>query len=511
MNPRTESLAILIVDGDQRDRTDLKGRLQAAPGWSPTIGEAEDSAAALAALKERSFDLVFLARRLPDGESLPLLDRIRQLHPKSALIATCAEPDTAWAVTAMKKGALDCLVRGDLPRTDFGPILSRLVETRNLVNQNMELRQVNQMKNEFIANVSHELRTPLTVIIGYARSLQDGTLGDLSASQRKAADSIVGRSEELLATLNHILRAREAMAGRQLATLKPTDLRELWKACAAKAAKDLERKRLRLELVLPQTPVWVMADAAAFAEVCANLFSNAMKFSPEDGLIQLAVGASKDRAWMMLQDQGPGIPPELLPRIFEDFSTAATQGPTRLHPGLGLGLAISRQTVELHGGSIWLESPEPGQGCTAHVSLPLTRPETPEAVVAQAAPLEKKRVLVVEDNPDLIEIVRLFVSAISDNLELATAHSGFEALESIQNQAPHLIIMDIMMPGMSGLELLERLRRVPESSRIPVLVLTGYVDAAERARAAGAQEVIIKPFDRKTFVAKVLQLLQKTA
>jgi signal transduction histidine kinase len=510
MNPQAESLAVLIVDGDERDREDLQGRLQAAPNWSLSIGQAGGFEAALAALNERSFDLVFLARRLPDGESLPLLGRIRQLHPKSAIIVTCAEPDAAWAITAMKKGALDCLARGDLPRTDFGPILSRLVEARNLVNQNMELRQVNQMKNEFIANVSHELRTPLTVILGYARSLQDGTLGGLTAEQSKAADSIVGRSEELLATLNHILRAREALAGRQLATLKPTDLRELWWDCARRAARDLERKRLRLELALPQSPVWVMADAAAFAEVCANLFSNAMKFSPEGGLIRLAVGAANGRAWMMLKDQGPGIPPELLPRIFEDFSTAATQGPTRQRGGLGLGLAISRRTVELHGGSIWLESPEPGQGCTAHVSLPLAKPETPETVVARAAAAGKKRVLVVEDNLDLIDIIRLFVSAISDNLELATANSGFEALESIQNQLPQLIIMDIMMPGMSGLELLDRLRRVPEASRIPVLVLTGYVDAAQRARKAGAQEVIIKPFDRKTFVSKVVQLLQTT-
>ena len=511
MSLAPESLSILIVESDEKDREDLKGRLLAAPGWSLTIGEARDTGAALEALKKGSIDLVFLARRLPDGESQPLLDRIRQLHPKSAVIVTCAQADAAWAVSAMKKGALDCLPRADLPRIDFGPILGRLMETRNLVNQNMELRQVNQMKNEFIANVSHELRTPLTVVIGYARSLQDGTLGNLASEQRKAVDSIVGRSEELLTTLNHILRAREVNAGRQLATLKPTDLRELWRSCAEKAAKDLEKKPLRLETVLPQSPVWVMADAAAFADVCTNLLSNAVKFSPEGGTVQLAVGASSDRAWAMLRDQGPGIPPEILPRIFEDFSTASTSGPTRQRGGLGLGLALSRQIVELHGGTIWLEAPEPGAGCTAHVSLPLARPEAPEAVVAQAVPVEKKRVLIVEDNPDLIEIIRLFVSAISDNLELATAHSGFEALESVQNQVPHLIIMDVMMPGMSGLELLDRLRRVPESSRIPVMVLTGYVDAAERARAAGAQEVIVKPFDRKVFVAKVMQLLQKPA
>ena len=186
MNPQAEALAILIVDGDAQGRGELQSRLQAAPGWSLTIDQAKDFAAALLTFKERSFDLVFLARRLPNGESLSLLDRVRQLHPKSAIIVTCAEPDTAWAVAAMKKGALDCLVRGDLPRIDFGPILGRLVETRNLINQNMELRQVNQMKNEFIANVSHELRAPLTVVLGYARSLQDGTLGDLTAEQKKA-------------------------------------------------------------------------------------------------------------------------------------------------------------------------------------------------------------------------------------------------------------------------------------------------------------------------------------
>ena len=337
MSLAPESLSILIVESDEKDREDLKGRLLAAPGWSLTIGEARDTGAALEALKKGSIDLVFLARRLPDGESQPLLDRIRQLHPKSAVIVTCAQADAAWAVSAMKKGALDCLPRADLPRIDFGPILGRLVETRNLVNQNMELRQVNQMKNEFIANVSHELRTPLTVVIGYARSLQDGTLGDLTSEQRKAVDSIVGRSEELLATLNHILRAREVNAGRQLATLKPTDLRELWRSCTEKAAKDLERKRLRLETALPQSPVWVMADAAAFADVCTNLLSNAVKFSPEGGTVQLAVGASSDRAWAMLRDQGPGIPPEILPRIFEDFSTASTSGPTRQRGGLGLG------------------------------------------------------------------------------------------------------------------------------------------------------------------------------
>ena len=474
-----------------------------------TFGQAADGETAMLLLKKRFFDLVFLACGSPGEDGLRLLDRIRQLHAKTAVIVMCAENDAQMAVSAMKKGALDCLSADDLPRTDFGPILRRLVETHNLITQNMELRQVNEMKNEFIANVSHELRAPLTVIMGYARSLQDGTLGSLSDVQRKAIDAIISRSEDLLGTLNHILRVREAVEGRKLAALKPTDLRELWRAGAEKANIELGRLKLRLEPSYPAAPVWIMADSASLGEVCDNLISNAIKFSPPGGLIKLAMGIADGRAWVRLQDQGAGIPPELLPRLFEDFSTASTQGPTRERPGLGLGLAICRQTVEAHGGSIWLESAGPGQGCTAHVSLPLTQADHAETLVKQPAGLAKKRVLIVEDNPDIIDIIRLFVSGISANLELSTAHSGFEALDHIKNQVPHLIIMDVMMPGMSGVELLERLRRLPETDRIPVLVLTGYSEAARLAQQAGAQEVLLKPFDRKVFVSKVVSLLQQ--
>ena len=251
-----------------------------------------------------------------------------------------------------------------------------------------------------------------------------------------------------------------------------------------------------------------MADSAALADVCNNLLSNAIKFSPPGSVIRLRVSVAAGQAQAALQDQGEGIPPELLPRIFEDFSTASTQGPTRARPGLGLGLALSKQVVELHSGAIWLESPGPGQGCTANLTLPLTEPDRPVAVVERTAGLDKKRVLVVEDNPDLIDIIALFISGISANLELATARSGFEALESIKNQVPHLIIMDVMMPGMNGIELLNRLRRLPATDRIPVMVLTGYSEATRLARDAGAQEVLLKPFDRKVFVSKVLQLLQ---
>ena len=514
----SDTLSVLTVGGDAPLLQAVKARLQATRGWSFRFADAPDELEALRALQEQVFDLVFLPCRPSDPNSvqgLKLLEQIRQLHPKSAAILLTAEAEPQLTVTAMKMGAMDILAQEDLPDCDFAPILHRLVEKRNLLNQNMELGQVNQMKSLFISNVSRELRTPLTVIMGYARVLQDGTLGGMTAGQLKAVASIADRSEDLLEMINRILRVHEASEARQTAGFKSADLREICRLSAekAKVSKGLHAKRLRLECALPAAPVPVMADAAALGEVFDILLSNAVKFSPERGFVRVSMGAADGRAWATVVDQGAGIAPELLPRIFEDFSAAASaplQGSARLRPGLGLGLSLAKQTMVLHSGNIWLESPGADQGCTAHISLPLaqeaaasaTKPEAP------AAPPEgKKLILVVEDNPDIIDIVRLFVAGLGAGMELMTARSGFEALDVLARQLPHLIILDIMMPGMNGLELMKRLKDIPATAGIPILVLTGYADAAHRAEALGCNGVLLKPFDHAVFAKKILELL----
>jgi two-component system CheB/CheR fusion protein len=196
-----------------------------------------------------------------------------------------------------------------------------------------------------------------------------------------------------------------------------------------------------------------------------------------------------------------------MPHVFERFF-AANQGPTREYPGLGLGLPLSKEVVEQHGGRIWLESQGAGTGTTAHLELPICAADAAPTVVEGAETLRKKRVLIVEDNPDLVEVLMLFLATVSRNLSIATARSGFEALEKIKDETPNLVILDVMMPGMDGFEVLARLRRLPDAERVPVMVLTGYSDAVERARDAGAQEVLLKPFEKNVFVKKVLQLLQ---
>ena len=505
--PAESPFSILVVDDEADNRTILKSQLEKVAHAALTVDTAADGDEALKKLRDGLFDLVFLDYRLPPTDGLDILDKIRQHHPKTAVVMTTAAGSEQIAVSAMKKGAMDYLSHKDLRAADLGQLLRRVIEIRNLVNQNMELRQVNQMKNEFIANVSHELRTPLTVVIGYANTLHDGSLGPMTEPQQKALTAIVERAEGLLLTLNNILRIREVHEGRKPLLLKPVDLRALVEAQLARAAKEIRRKKLVVTTALGASPVWVLAEEEKLGDVVDNLLSNATKFSPSDGALHVALACAAGKASLSISDQGPGVPPELMPHVFERFF-AANQGPTREYPGLGLGLPLSKEVVEQHGGRVWLESKGAGSGTTSHMELLICAVDAPPAVVEGAETMRKKRVLIVEDNPDLVEVLMLFLATVSRNLSIATARSGFEALEKIKDETPNLVILDVMMPGMDGFEVLARLRRLPDAERVPVMVLTGYSDAVERARDAGAQEVLLKPFEKNVFVKKVLQLLQ---
>jgi signal transduction histidine kinase len=506
--PNTTEIAfsVLVVDDEQDARTILRGELEKVPGVSLKVSTAADGDEALDKLKGTPFDLVFLDYLLPPTNGLDILEKIRQHHPKTAVVMTTAAGNEQVAVAAMKKGAMDYITQKDLRQTDLGQLLRRVIEIRDLVNQNMELRQVNQMKNEFIANVSHELRTPLTVVIGYANTMKDGSLGPLTDGQQKALGSIIDRAEGLMITLNNILRIRDVNEGRKQLMLKPVDLGQLVAAQVERAGREIRRRKLKLTAEYPKQEVWVMADEDKLGDVIDNLLSNACKFSPPEGALKVIVTVEKDQARLSITDAGPGVPPEVLPHIFDTFS-AANQGPTREYPGLGLGLPLSKQIIEVIGGRIWVESAGAGSGTTARLELPVSEKDAAPTVVDGSETVHKKRILIVEDNPDLVEVLMLFLASVSRNLQIATAHSGFEALERIEEELPSLVILDVMMPGMDGFEVLARLKRLPPEKRPPVMVLTGYSDALARAKEAGAQEVMLKPFEKKAFVTKVLQLL----
>ena len=396
--------------------------------------EAVSADEALHKFRESTFTLALLCYPLPGVEGLDLLDRIRQLHPKTAVVLLTEAGNERAVVPAIRKGALDFIPASELPRTDLGDLLRRANQASYLAEHSLDLRQLHEMKNELIANVSHELRTPLSVVIGYAEMLRGRSLGPLTDAQAKAIESIIARSEDLLRTLNRILDVRASVERRQPLILKATELRALLSEFVRRPSRELGRKEMSLSLILPEGEVWVRTDHEKLFEVLENLLSNAAKFGPAKSAVQVALSVKSGEALVSIADSGPGVPERMLPRIFEHFS-AAGHGTTREHPGLGLGLPLAKQIVDQHAGRIWLDS-KAGAGCTATFSLPLASSDSPDIAIVLSARYGKKRILIVEDNPDSIEVMQLFLSGLSHNLELSAATSGIEALESLKNRKP---------------------------------------------------------------------------
>ena len=499
-------LNVLIIDPAEENRAILREMLTDIPEWDVYTASSADGIHGLDMMAKVGFDLVFLSWQTPGKKGIETLEQIVQRYPRTTVLMITPPGDEEIAVDALGKGALDFIGERDLPQINMRHLLKRVMAKRSLHQRFDQLRKLNLLKDDFIANVSHELRTPLTVMLGYTRTLLEAKLGPVTDQQKQALQSMEERGNYLLGTINRLLEVKASSEGTDRLLLEPVDLRTLVQTAETRIMGLAARKDLHVATDLPAGEVWVRADEERFQEVLDNVFSNAVKFSPRKGRVAVSLTTEGTDALLTIADEGPGVAEDKLPHIFEEFSRAS-QGMTREYPGLGLGLALSQQLVELHGGRIWLKSVTKDGGTAACVRLPLCEPDSPEIAIEQPSRLAKKRILIVEDNPDIVDLIRIFLQNFSPNLLLGTAHNGFEALDYLTHNHPHLMILDIMMPGMNGFEVLERLKRLPGRQNIPVLVLTGYQDAAQKAQALGAQAVLSKPFDKNVFIRHVLRLL----
>ncbi|HVA67363.1 MAG TPA: response regulator [Elusimicrobiota bacterium] len=360
-------------------------------------------------------------------------------------------------------------------------------------------------KKEFLASVSHEMRTPLSVIMGYVQILKEETLGPLTAEQKKSLDTIYGRAEDLLRVMTHLLAARELQEGKKNIKLEALDLRAFLAERLARPIREKTRKGMTLEQRLGAEEIWVKADAQKLGEVIDNLVLNAVKFGPEKSAVRVALSSDGREARVSVQDSGPGLSDEEKRRLFEPFS-ATERGLAREHGGLGLSLFLCREILEQHGGSIFAGRPEgAASGCLAQFALPLSAKPAAKGSVGTAAP----RVLVVEDDMDFLQLMVIFLSRLGDNIEVTAAETGGAALAEIAKRAPDLIILDLMLPGMDGISILERLKKDRKTAGVPVLIVSGYEAGAQKAGRAGAEDVLIKPFEEAVFAAKISALLSK--
>jgi CheY-like chemotaxis protein/nitrogen-specific signal transduction histidine kinase len=365
-----------------------------------------------------------------------------------------------------------------------------------------------RLKDEFLATLSHELRTPLNAILGWVHLLEGGSL---PADQARRAIDVIGRNARLQAQLvEDVLDVSRIIVGKLEIERMPLAVPQLVDTVVAGLAPALTAKRIHLEQWIDATIVPVEGDRRRLHQVLSNVLSNAVKFTPEGGSIQLTCTMREGWLEIRVRDSGVGIAPAVLPYVFDRFRQADS-GSTRRHGGLGLGLAITRHLVEQHGGDIRVESDGPGCGTTITIRLPAAStqwgPTTHPVGVPEAEDAERLDgvgVLVVDDEPDSREVVARLLE--QRGAAVRQCNSALAALRVLAAEGVDVLVADIAMPDVDGYELIRRVRA--SGNRVPAIAVTAIARPSdrERALASGYTAYCAKPVDGASLTRVVRQV-----
>jgi signal transduction histidine kinase/CheY-like chemotaxis protein len=360
-------------------------------------------------------------------------------------------------------------------------------------------REVDRMKNEFLSVVSHELRTPLTSIRGSLGLIASGALVELTPQAQRMVSIAVESSDRLTRLINDILDIERIQSGKLPMSLVPQEAAELLEATATEMSAFAATAGVRL--VVEPGPGKVLADADRVVQTLTNLVGNAIKFSPEGGVVRLEAVASGDTVTFGVHDNGRGIPEEKLLSVFEPFEQVDSSD-ARQKGGTGLGLAISRGIVERHGGRIWAES-TPGQGTSVRFYLPRVQEIDPaDGAAAPDAPV----VLVCDDDP---ATVTTFSAMLTEHgYRPIGATSGREALERARVSRPAAVLLDMVMPGTSGAQVLAELKASERTRQIPVVVVSGQTPTGDPAVIESAEEWLSKPVTEPRLITAVASAIE---
>ena len=373
--------------------------------------------------------------------------------------------------------------------------------------------KASQAKDEFVAILSHELRTPLMAILGWVRVLKK-----LPSTQTESVlnegvhilEHNAGNVARLIEDCLDIARITE----RKIHLRKEhVDLNQLLRTAVEASRKTVQNKELHFLLHLSPGSLWVSGDRTRLEQVVSNLLSNALRYTGDGGTVTIESVAKNNEAEVSVQDTGIGIAPEMLEQIFQPFRQG-TQHWLASESGLGLGLAIARQIVQIHGGRISAESQGSGTGSTFRFQLPLTNEyaAVPEAIAfaAQIEPVQNlQKILLIEDSVDILNLMRIELGELG--YDVLTAKDALTGLELAYRQHPRVIVSDIKMPGMDGYEFIRQLRKTPELRSIPTIALTGFgmKRDIERALEAGYDAHVCKPVEVEHLSILIKKMLSK--
>lgn len=374
-----------------------------------------------------------------------------------------------------------------------------------------EAERQSRMKDEFLATLSHELRTPLNAVLGWAQVLQAG--GTFEPEEVAQAVAVIERNARAQTQImEDLLDMSRIVSGKVRLDLRGVELAELVRNSLEAVQPAADARGIRLSLVRPAEVPRIQGDPGRLQQVIFNLLSNAVKFTPRNGWVAVSLQSGAQGWSLTVADSGEGIEPEFLPFVFDRFRQADASM-SRRHGGLGLGLSLVKQLVELHGGQVSVESPGKGKGSSFRIFLPFGCGEEPDLeapVRPRGTPrgftspppsptinLAGVRVLAVDDEPDSLALVQRLLE--SRGAIVRTAGSVANAWELFRAEVPDVLVSDIGMPGEDGFSLIRRVRELPESQggQVPALAVTAYARDEDRVRVVGAgfQQHVSKPVD----------------
>jgi signal transduction histidine kinase len=466
-------------------------------------GGVEMDATGLAAPDGSLLVLLGGAPRLDDADSvvqiLPLL--ARSLQAEQSSIASAGHAEAARTAASQAQALAEKLSSA---RMELQSALATA-------------EAAGRAKDDFLAVVSHELRTPLNAILGWVQLILMGRLD--AATQKRAHESIERNAKSQARLIEDILDMSRIVAGRFRLNVAAVDLAATIEASLDVVRPAAEAKGIRLQSLLDSQLGHISGDGERLQQVFWNLLSNAVTHTPSGGRIFVRLQRVNSHVEVCVNDSGKGIDAAFLPHMFERFRQEENSA-TRRHTGLGLGLAITRHLVELHGGEISAESEGAGKGATFTVKLPLAAVQRSDLAIArvaklgsgdvatraQLASLEGLRILVVDDEADVRELVSTILR--QSGAAVTAVRSASEALEAFATTTPDVLVSDIEMPGEDGYSLIRKLRGLPAGRAVPAIALSAYAGPGDRMRAldAGFQLHVAKPVEPVELVAVIANL-----
>jgi len=365
----------------------------------------------------------------------------------------------------------------------------------------LEMREIDRLKSQFLANMSHELRTPLNSIIGFSRVIIKGIDGPVTELQQQDLTAIYNSGQHLLGLINDILDLSKIEAGKMELAFDEVNISEITSSVLSAMSGLIKDKPIQIKRIIQPDLPTVRADAIRVRQVMINLLSNAAKFTDEGNII-VEVGLHPDELGnnevrVSVTDTGPGISKKDQEKLFQPFSQVDTS-PTRKTGGTGLGLSISQHIINMHGGSIWVDS-DTGKGSKFTFTLPLFRVQRENTVFSTG----NKVILSIDDDPQVIGLYERYLH--TQGYEIIPLTDPSHALERVKQLKPFAVTLDVMMPGINGWEVLESLKSDPDTRDIPVIICS-IIEDLERGFNLGATDYLVKPILEDDFVGALDRL-----